>query len=174
MLVPRLRHFARISQLARMLSIVAAVACSATIQAAPQRGALPWKSAGPLAFGPEGILFVGDAKGATIFAIDTEDVAGDREKTSLSLERVGVKIASLLGVEAEQTLIHDMAVNPSTGSAYFSVSRGRGPDAQPALIRLTPGGKLELVDVENVAFSQASLPDAPEDRQSGEGPRRRN
>ena len=33
------------------------------------------KSAGPLAFGPDGILFVGDPKGAAIFAIDTQDTA---------------------------------------------------------------------------------------------------
>src|SRR5690242_9802787 len=31
------------------------------------------KSAGPLAFGPGGILFVGDSLQASIFAIDTED-----------------------------------------------------------------------------------------------------
>ena len=29
------------------------------------------KSAGPLAFGPDGILLVGDTKAATVFAIDT-------------------------------------------------------------------------------------------------------
>jgi len=29
------------------------------------------KSVGPLAFGPQGILFVGDPQGAAIFAIDT-------------------------------------------------------------------------------------------------------
>ena len=32
-----------------------------------------WVSAGPLAFGPEGVLFIGDPQGAAIFAIDTGD-----------------------------------------------------------------------------------------------------
>ena len=31
------------------------------------------KSAGPLAFGPDGVLFVGDTKAATLFAIGTGD-----------------------------------------------------------------------------------------------------
>src|SRR5213594_48973 len=31
------------------------------------------KSAGPLGFGPDGILFVGDTQGSALFAIDTGD-----------------------------------------------------------------------------------------------------
>ncbi|MCH8830480.1 MAG: hypothetical protein IID45_12965, partial [Planctomycetes bacterium] len=34
------------------------------------------KSAGPLAFGPGGILFVGDTTGAAVFALQTTDAAG--------------------------------------------------------------------------------------------------
>ena len=36
-------------------------------------GEFELKSAGPLAFGPEGILFVGDPQAAAIYAIDTGD-----------------------------------------------------------------------------------------------------
>jgi hypothetical protein len=35
-----------------------------------KEGAPDLKSAGQLAFGPDGVLFVGDAKGAAVFAID--------------------------------------------------------------------------------------------------------
>ena len=34
------------------------------------------KSVGPLAFGPDGLLFVGDNVGAAIFAIDVGDLLG--------------------------------------------------------------------------------------------------
>ena len=36
-------------------------------------GKVQLTSAGPLAFGPDGILFVGDSVGGTIVAIDTQD-----------------------------------------------------------------------------------------------------
>ena len=34
------------------------------------------QSAGPLTFGPDGILFVGDSKGGAIFALDTGETEG--------------------------------------------------------------------------------------------------
>src|SRR5438876_12416840 len=43
------------------------------LTASLKQGVPDLKSAGPLAFGPEGILFVGDTQGAAIFAIDTGD-----------------------------------------------------------------------------------------------------
>src|SRR5207237_8405172 len=38
-----------------------------------KQGTADLKSAGPLAFGPAGIMFVGDHVGAAVFAIDTND-----------------------------------------------------------------------------------------------------
>ena len=58
--------------LAVTLSILAVMAF-----AAPPNGLVSGKadvkSAGPLAFGPDGVLFLGDSVQASIFAIDTED-----------------------------------------------------------------------------------------------------
>ena len=45
------------------------------------------KSAGPLAFGPDGILFVGDTAGAALFAIDTGEKAEAKEKAQISRSR---------------------------------------------------------------------------------------
>ena len=50
-----------------------------------KEGTPEMKSAGSLAFGPDGILFVGDAKGATIFAIATGDTKGDPSKVELNV-----------------------------------------------------------------------------------------
>ena len=47
------------------------------------------KSVGPLAFGPEGILFVADNMGATIFAIDVGAIF-DVETTHLFTGRTGL------------------------------------------------------------------------------------
>ena len=88
------------------------------------------KSAGPLAFGPDGILFVGDTQGAAVFAIDTGDRKPGRRQARRSRSTdLAEKVAALLGTEPKKVMINDMAVNPISGKAYLSVSRGRGPDA---------------------------------------------
>ncbi len=137
-----------------------------------KKGTPGLKSAGPLAFGPDGILLVGDTKGATVFAIDTSDTKGDPSKAQYDVENVNAKAAKLLG--AEKVTINDLAVNPMSGNVYLSVSQGAGPDGKPALLRINPAGKLSQVALKNVAFSKATLPNPPADRETGQGRRRRN
>jgi hypothetical protein len=117
------------------------------------------KSAGALAFGPEGILFVGDTAGAAIFAIDT----GDRtpgKGAGPKVEKVDGKIASLLGIEPAQLLINDLAVNPATGTAFLSVARGKGPDAKPAIVKVARDGNLSELSLKGVKFAKTDLPNA--------------
>lgn len=80
------------------------------------------KSAGPLAFGPDGILFVGDSMGAAIFAIDTEDTQA-ATSASVDIKDINMKIAALLGTTPDQILINDVKVNPASKNIYISVSR---------------------------------------------------
>jgi len=121
------------------------------------------KSAGPLTFGPQGILFIGDPKAATIYAVDT----GDRPKTSDSKDRPSVegidaKIASLLGSEANQITIKDLAVNPLSKTTYLSVARGRGAKATPVIVTLTRTGKLGELSLKDVKSASATVPSARE------------
>ena len=132
------------------------------------------KSAGPLTFGPEGILFAADTKGAAIFAIATEDTTPAHGSHPLKVEGINQKIAGLLGTTAQEILIADMAVNPISHNAYFSVSRGRGADAAAVLVRVKADGKLEAVSLDNVKFAKAVLPDAPVDGVGGGGQRQSN
>jgi hypothetical protein len=127
-----------------------------------------------LAFGPEGILFVADTKAATIVALQTDDPKTSAAPQSFKVEGINQKIAALLGVEADQVLINDMAVNPASRHAYVSVSRGRGPEASPALIRVSPQGQVALVSLKNIKHAAAVLPDAPADQEIGSGQRRSN
>ncbi len=118
------------------------------------------KSAGPLAFGPEGILFVGDPMGASIFALSTGDTRAVKNPPAPEVDGIQEKIANLLGASAEQIMVNDMAVNPLTKRAYISVSRGRGPEAMPAIVRVS-GSKLEEVNLANIAHASVDLPNAP-------------
>ncbi|HEV8059547.1 MAG TPA: hypothetical protein VGP68_06725, partial [Gemmataceae bacterium] len=107
-----------------------------------QSGKPDLKSVGPLAFGPNGILFVGDPQGAAIFAIETGDTAAT-SAGAFKVEGIGEKIAGAIGVDAKQMMITDMAVNPISGNAYLGVSRGRGPDAVPVIVKVDRSGKVE-------------------------------
>lgn len=123
-----------------------------------QKGTPDIKSAGPLAFGPDGVLFVGDTAGAALFAIDTGD-RGPSPKGTLKVEGVNRKIADAIGTTPDQILVNDLAINPASGRAYLSVSRGKGPSAAPVIVRVDGSGKVEPLALEDVPFAKAPLPD---------------
>jgi hypothetical protein len=140
---------------------VAALAMAVTATAGGlEKGTPDIKSAGPLAFGPDGILFVGDTTGSALFAIDTGD-RGPAAKGTLKVEAVNRKIAEAIGTTPDQILVNDLAINPASGKAYISVSRGKGPSAAPVIVRIDASGKVEPLMLENVKFAKALLPDAP-------------
>jgi hypothetical protein len=139
-----------------------------------QRGKPELRSAGPMAFGPGGILFLSDPKGAAIFAIDTGDAQGDRAKASVNVENLNEKIASLLGTRPNQIRIQDLAVNPASGKVYLSVARGAGPDAQPVVLRIDSTGAITEFPLDNVPFAKATLPNPPEDAVVQSGRRKQN
>ena len=132
-----------------------------------------FKSISQLAFGPEGILFVADARSAAIIAIATGDTAPAPDTKAIKVEGINQKIAGLLGTSADQILINDLVVNPVSRNAYLAVSRGRGPDAVPVLIRVK-NGEVEAVSLDRVKFSRGELPDAPVDGVVGQANRQSN
>jgi hypothetical protein len=123
------------------------------------------RSAGSLAFGPEGILFIGDSMGGSIFAIDTGDrTSGTANK--VDIKGINEKVAAMLGTAVDQVLINDMAVNPISKNMYLAVSRGRGPGAAPVILRVDVTGKIEEVSLVNVKHASVELGNAPA---AGEG-----
>ena len=156
----------------RFLSTSLALLLAATTAHAAEmtRGTPDWKSVGPLAFGPDGLLFVGDTQGGAIFAVDTGDKAMDSASDSIAVAGLNEKIAATLGIEPRELLINDMAVNPASGKAYLAVARGRGPTAAPVLVRVDRSGRIEVVAVENIPFSKASLTNVPAAPDAGSPP----
>jgi hypothetical protein len=120
------------------------------------------KSAGALTFGPENILFIGDTQGAAIFAVDVKESEKDAGSTPIEIKNIDQKIASLLGATPDVILINDMATHPVSQNIYLSVSRGRGNDAWPVILKASKNGKIEEVVMKDVRFSKASLNNAPD------------
>lgn len=118
------------------------------------------RSAGAIAFGPAGILFVGDTNAGAIVAIDTRDRPATRSSVPVRLERIDRKIAETLGVAPNEILINDMAVNPLSGQVYLSVSRGSGDDMVPAIARVNADGAVEALKLDDVRFAKVELKDA--------------
>jgi len=127
--------------------------------------------AGPLAFGPDGVLFIGDTRGAAIYAIDTKDSVQVDKKAQINVQGVNQKIAAMIGSSAQETVINDMAVNPASGNIYFSVSRGLGPDSQPILFKADAKGNVSEVALKDIRFSKVAFDDAPASQEGRRNPR---
>jgi len=120
------------------------------------------KSATALAFGPDGVLFIGDPADASILAVDTGDRAAGKA-AGINVTGFSEKVAAMLGTTPDKLLFNGMVVNPVSHKAYIAVSRGRGADSQPVILRVDTTGKIEELSLDSVKYSHVSLSDAPAD-----------
>ena len=150
-------------------ALLAALCCSAASAAdwGLKAGSPKLQSAGPLAFGPDDVLFVGDTKSATVFAIATGNTEGDAAQAKINLENVGSLVSDVVGAEAT---INDLVTNPNTGNVFASVTAS----GKPAIVQINGAGKISKLDLANVKFSSATLEDAPEDKVVRRGRRSSN
>src|SRR5262245_5843705 len=102
------------------------------LSVSPAQAADPFKTGKPdirsmsaLAFGPDGVLFVGDGKGGAVFALDLADKTAREVKEPKEVTDVEGKVSALLGATPADVLVHDLAVNPISKNVYLAVSRGR-------------------------------------------------
>jgi hypothetical protein len=155
------------------LALLAGAASAANWTAGMTEGKVALKSAGPITFGPDGILFIADTKSAAIVAIATGDTKAGAGK-AVKVDGINTKVAALLGTAADQILIADLAVNPTSQTPYLAVTRGRGAGATPVLVRVKGDGSLEVVSLDKVKHARAELPDAPVEGVQGDGKKQSN
>jgi len=120
-----------------------------------------FKHIGPLAFGPEGVLFAADGQDVSIAALQLGPLMAGGAPGTRDIPAIDQKIAALLGIDAKNLLITDMVVNPKTGNAFISAMRGRGAGATPVLLRVDGAGKINVVALEQVRYSRIGLPNPP-------------
>lgn len=123
-----------------------------------------------LAFGPDGVLFVGDAKAGSLFALETGDTTPGKVTERMGIRDVETRLAAMLGTRSSEVLIHDLAVNPISQKIYLAVSRSRAKwesrwqlpnDLGDAalLVRIDADGEMEAVETETMKWTKADLPD---------------
>jgi hypothetical protein len=163
--------FTRLRLLAALaaLALVPAAWADEGVTAGMKKGTPTIKQAGPLAFGPEGVLFVADAPNSTIYAIATGDTKPADVK-ALSIAKVDEVIGGLLGTTGNDILINDMKANPASGIVYLSVARGKGPDAAAAIIKVGADGKAAEVPLKDIMFSSVKLDNVNKKSPRGEVP----
>ncbi|MDG1895876.1 MAG: hypothetical protein P8J37_13295 [Fuerstiella sp.] len=130
-----------------------------------ERGTPDIKSAGKLTFGPDDILFIGDTKSATVFAVATGNREGDASKASINVDDLATKIGDVVGGTAT---VNDLATNPATGNVFAAVTA----DGKPAIVQIDGAGKITQLALKDVRYSKAVLANAPADGATGR--RRRN
>jgi len=150
------------------LALLTTAGVTADLTESLKAGKADLKSAGALAFGPDGVLFVGDSMGGKIFALDTQDRAAS-QATAVEVMGLVDKIAAMLGTTADQIQVNDLAVNPVSRKTYVSVSRGLGPTAAAVIIRIDPAGKLEALSLDNVRHASVVLPNPINSSTGGRG-----
>lgn len=115
------------------------------------------RSISALAFGPDGVLFIGDSKSASVFALDTKDNAKVEKAAAVELKKFDQKIAGALGTTVENITIQDLVVNPVSKKIYCAVQMA---DGTPVLLRIE-GEKISTVPFKDVSYSVVAINNAP-------------
>ena len=127
-------------------------------------GSADVRSAGPIAFGPDGILFLADNAAARVLAVAISDGDVGAGMDPFEYEDVNTRIAAYLGCDPHDVSIHDIAVHQVSGNVYLSVQRRRGEEGQGILIRVDRrDGTIVDLPLAGVPMSEYSLSDAPTD-----------
>jgi hypothetical protein len=137
--------------------IIAGTTKKAALRDGFMNGTPEIKSMSALAFGPDGILFIGDSKSASVFAIDTKDTEKLEKSAAVEVKRFDQKVAAALGTAPENIAIQDIAVNPLSRKVYCAVHLA---DGTPVLLKVE-GDKLSAVSLKDIAYSTVAVNNAP-------------
>ena len=137
-----------------LLALAAALLVSASATAA-EIGTPAIKSIEAIAFGPDGLLLIGDGRGAQVVTVETGDTA-KREWTVKEVADIKTKLAGLLGTTSKGIEIRKIAVNPASRTAYVAVRKLEGKN--DVILTVAGDGKIGEFSLEKVKHSVYTLP----------------
>lgn len=144
----------------RSLMTLSLVLSFATVAVAEQpglkKGSPELKSISAIAFGPHGVIILGDGAAGQVVAVET----GDDQSTGngdVLIPKIDEKVGSALGTAADGITINDVKVNPLSGNIFLAVTR-KGQGGGPVVLKLDRTGKLSEFRLKDVKYSQVALP----------------
>jgi hypothetical protein len=136
------------------LALLLAGAVTLTASAEPTVGDPGIKSIEAIAFGPDGLLLIGDGKGTQVVAIETGDVKPIKwSKTEIA--NIKEQLAGRLGTTASGVDIRKMAVNPASQKVYIAVRKLQGKD--DLIVTVDGDGKVSEFPLEKVKHTRYAL-----------------
>ena len=151
---------------AKQLLVVSVGLGLSAVGIAENRGAITetgpsFEYLGPLATGPDGVVFAADSQEVSVYALELKSVLQGGTPGTGEVAAIDEKIAALLGTDVAGIEITDALVYPPTRNTLISVMRGRGAEATPALVRVDGDGKLTVVPLAIVQYSKVTIPNPP-------------
>jgi hypothetical protein len=107
-----------------------------------------------IAFGPDGLLLIGDGKGQQVVVIETGDLAPVKWATT-TVPNIKEHIAGRLGTTEKGIDILKLAVNPVSHKAYIAVRKLQGKD--DIVVTLDGAGKVSEFPLEKVKYTRYAL-----------------
>jgi hypothetical protein len=134
--------------------LFSAVAAPPAFAVEPVVGDPGIKSIEAIAFGPDGLLLIGDGKGAQVVAVETGDLKAIKW-TKTEIANIKDLLAGRLGTTATGIDILKMAVNPASHKVYIAV---RKLQAKQEIIAVLDGdGKVSEFPLEKVKNTRFAL-----------------
>ena len=102
-------------------------------------------------------MYAADSVAGKIYALDLGAQANGGAPGTANVDNFTQKVAAMLGTDAAQVAVTDLAVDARTRNSFVSVMRGQGPAARPALLRVDGAGAISLIDTEALQFTSVDL-----------------
>ncbi|NQZ45491.1 MAG: hypothetical protein HRT65_14390 [Flavobacteriaceae bacterium] len=110
-----------------------------------------------LAFGPDNVLFIGDSKGARIYAVTTE-ATELKDAIPYNLEGFDLLAGEKLGLSPRDVIINDMKIHPMSQEAYVSIKLGHEPSAKSVIAIVNPTtSEIRLLKIGKANTIQVSI-----------------
>ena len=120
------------------------------------------QSLSTMEFGDEGTLFIGDNVSGAILAFDFTREHKTTKKFEVNVYGIDAQVAAVLGTSQGSVHINDIAVHPTSGEVYLSVTRGHGMDALPALVKVDTHNQVHVIDLATTKFTSQILNNLPD------------
>lgn len=108
-----------------------------------------------IAFGPDGLLLIGDGRGAQVIAVQTGDVA-PIAWGNLPSKDIRAQVGGRLGTDAKGVEIRRLAVNPASHRGYLAVRKLSGK--QDLILTVDGQGQISEFPLDNVKYTRYKLP----------------